>query len=650
MRDKFLKVMTATPEIVVADTEKNTDQIIKMMELATEKKAKLLVLPELCITGYTCGDLFLHEVLLRNALEGLKRIVVDSNEKDMITVVGLPMMKDNKLYNVAAVVYRGAILGIVPKKNVPNYSEFYEIRYFAFGNEEPELLIVNGQKVPFGTNLIFKCEECPLFSLSVEICEDVWVPIPPSSYHCQNGAIIIANLSASNETTGKAHYRRQLIKSHSARTVCAYLYANAGDGESTTDVVYAGQNMIAENGTILSESKRFQVGSDLQWTEIDLGRIEAERRRIMTYVNDSKSTYQTISFSMKSINFEKDNLITLTRSIDKAPFVPSNLTEREERCEEILNIQAMGLRKRLKHTGSKTAVIGISGGLDSTLALLVTVKAFDSLNLCRQDIIAITMPCFGTTDRTYQNACSLVKELGATLKEINIKEAVTIHFRDIEHDPSNHDITYENAQARERTQILMNVANQMNGLVIGTGDMSELALGWATYNGDHMSMYGVNAGVPKTLVRYLVAYYMDAAANGTLKKVLQDILDTPVSPELLPPQDGEIAQRTEDIVGPYELHDFFLYYVMRFGYGPRKVYRLACCAFDGMYDNAIIWKWLDVFFRRFFSQQFKRSCLPDGPKVGSVALSPRGDLRMPSDASVGLWKNELMVIKSELEP
>ena len=638
MKHSFLIVCAATPKIKVADCEYNGDKVIEILEVCEQKKVKLVVFPELCLTGYSAGDLFLQDTLLRTSMEQLVRVAKATKDKDALVVIGLPFLKDLKLYNVAAVLKDGEILGIVPKSFIPNYSEFYEARYFAKGNEKPEMVEIEKKKIPFGTNLLFHCESMSNFTLGVEICEDLWVPTPPSSRHALAGATIIANVSASDETTGKDIYRRELVKGQSARLVCGYIYADAGEGESTTDFVYAGHNLIAENGSLLKESKRFQ--NEVIITEIDLGRIASERRRISTFFTEKNSDYIDVKFDYQE---SKDGLTEteLTRIYDQKPFVPNNQQDRDHRCEEILTLQAMGLKKRLEHTNCNCAVIGISGGLDSTLALLVTIKAFDMLGISRSNLIAVTMPCFGTTDRTYQNAVTLTKELGATLNEIPISEAVILHLRDIGHEVDNHDVTYENAQARERTQILMNIANQQNGLVIGTGDMSELALGWATYNGDHMSMYGVNCSVPKTLVRYLVQYYASSVKEETLKKVLLDVLDTPVSPELLPPKDGVISQRTEDIVGPYELHDFFLYYIMRFGFEPSKVYRLAQNAFEGNYSNQDIYKWLTTFYRRFFSQQFKRSCLPDGPKVGSVALSPRGDLRMPSDACVRMWMNDL---------
>ena len=643
MRDGFLKVAAATPDIRVADCEYNAQQIMRVIEEANKKGVKLLVLPELCLTGYTCEDLFWQNSLISGAVDGLLRVRTASEGCDMLVVVGMPFQKQGKLYNVAAVVQNGHVLGLVPKLHLPNYSEFYEARHFHPGKLTAERIVIGGEQVLFGANLLFCCEEFADFVLGIEICEDLWTPVPPSGNLAMAGAMVIANLSASDETTEKANYRRELVRGQSARTATAYIYADAGEGESTTDLVFAAHNLIAENGTLLAESTLFENG--LLCTEIDLQKLISERRRISTFVIEP-SGYERVGFSMPSL---KDCRTELTRRIDKAPFVPSDPQKRGERCSEIIRIQAMGLKKRLRHTGCRNAVLGISGGLDSTLALLVTCKAFELCGLDKSGILAVTMPCFGTTDRTLRNACALTKQLGATLVEIDIKEAVSIHLRDIGHPEEVHDVTYENAQARERTQLLMDIANKHNGMVIGTGDLSELALGWTTYNGDHMSMYGVNASVPKTLVRYLVGYFADETEDEMLASVLRDVLDTPVSPELLPPKEGEIAQRTEDIVGPYELHDFFLYYMMRFGFAPGKIYRMAVYAFDADYSEETILKWLKTFYRRFFSQQFKRSCLPDGPKVGSVALSPRGDWRMPSDACVKLWMQELEQIGQSRE-
>ncbi|WP_312102770.1 NAD(+) synthase [Lachnoclostridium sp.] len=641
MRHGFVKVAAITPNIKVADCEYNVNEIIHQIEEAKQKGAKVIVCPELCITGYTCEDLFLQNTLLTGALEGLNKLIDFSKDIDALIAVGMPFLKDGKLFNVAAVLYQGELLGVVPKRYIPNYSEFYEARYFGNGNDIVEYVTINHKKVPFGCKLIFSHKEIPNLKVGIEICEDLWVPQPPSGGLCQAGATVILNLSASNETTGKDIYRKTLVSNQSARLVCGYLYSSAGEGESTTDLVFSGHNMIAENGTVIAESERFVNG--VLVSEIDLEKLISERRRISTYLVEEKKEYTYLEYGEYATENKStyDSTLSLTRFIDKSPFVPTKREEREKRCNEIIHIQALGLKKRLQHTGCNSVVLGISGGLDSTLALLVTRRAFDMLELDPKGIVAVTMPCFGTTDRTYQNAILLVQELSATLREIRINEAVELHFRDINHDINKHDVTFENGQARERTQVLMDIANQVNGFVVGTGDMSELALGWATYNGDHMSMYGVNASVPKTLVRYLVAYFAEDAKSNTLRNVLKDVLDTPVSPELLPPKDGEIVQKTEDVVGPYELHDFFLYYVLRFGFTPSKIYRLAVYAFHGDYTKETIYRWLTTFYRRFFQQQYKRSCLPDGPKVGSVAVSPRGDLRMPSDASVSLWMRDL---------
>ncbi|MGN0108165.1 MAG: NAD(+) synthase [Hominilimicola sp.] len=633
MKDGFVRCGAATVDIRVADTDYNTENIIKTIKNAADNGIKLLVLPELCITGYTCGDLFLQKMLIDGAKKSLIKIAGDTKNLDVVSVVGLPYVVNQKLYNCAAVINGGHIKGLVPKLNIPNYSEFYEARHFTAGKNKVEYVNINGEQVPFGANMLFKTDVCEDFILAVEICEDLWTAAPPSVNHAMAGATVIANLSASNEVIAKDEYREMLVKSQSARLYCGYVYSSAGYGESTTDLVFSGDNMIAENGTILARSKRFT--NECVYSELDLERLVGERKKSNTYKVSCGEDYVSVYLDITAGKTE------LTRYVDKQPFVPSDNRKREKRSEEILSIQSLGLKKRLDHTHSKTAVVGVSGGLDSTLALLVTVRAFDSLGLDRKNIIAVTMPCFGTTDRTYNNAVNFAHSLGVTLKEVNIKDAVNQHFKDIEHDPNVYDVTYENSQARERTQILMDIANKNGGLVIGTGDMSELALGWATYNGDHMSMYGVNAGVPKTLIRYLVDYEARRTDNDVLKKTLQDILDTPVSPELLPPKDGKISQKTEHIVGPYELHDFFLYHLMRFGSSPKKILRLAEIAFRGEYDRTIILEWMKVFYRRFFAQQFKRSCLPDGPKVGSVALSPRGDWRMPSDASAGIWAKEL---------
>ncbi len=636
----YIKVAAATPDIRVADCEYNKQSIKRIMDECNEKSVKLLVLPELCLTGYTCEDLFLQDTLLNSALSALCELVEYSVGSDMVCMVGMPFMRYQRLYNVCVVYQNGKILGIIPKTNIPNYSGLYERRHFTEGRADVTYTEVRGYdyEVPFGSKIIFRCGNMKDLMIAAEICEDVWMPAPPSGMHAMNGATVIVNLSASNETTGKDVYRRSLILNQSARLISGYIYADAGEGESTTDVVFSAHNIIAENGRCIKESRRFENGIII--SELDLGKIVSERRRINSFdIKDpEESGYEVVTFEL---DMEET---VLTREFDASPFVPKNKADRDKRCEEILNIQALGLKKRLVHTGCKQAVLGISGGLDSTLALLVTAKAFDMAGYDRSGICAVTMPCFGTTDRTYNNAVALVKCLNGALREVDIKDAVRGHFKDIGHDENNHDVTYENSQARERTQVLMDIANLSGGMVIGTGDMSELALGWATYNGDHMSMYGVNGSVPKTLVRHLVAYQAEQTEDQTLKGILLDILDTPVSPELLPPSEGHISQKTEDIVGPYELHDFFIYYVMRFGYTPAKIYKIACIAFSGKYDKETIYKWLTIFYKRFFSQQYKRSCLPDGPKVGSVAMSPRGDLRMPSDASVNAWLQELSLL------
>lgn len=631
MKDGFIKVAAATPKIKVADPAYNTEEILKIIDETEKNGASILVFSELTISGYTCGDLFLQQPLLTECKNQLLRIVKATENKSMLVVVGCPIVIKQKLYNCAVVISDGSILGIVPKTHLPNYSEFYELRHFTSGEGLEEDLWFGEEfgYVNVAVNQLFKCKEIPELVVACEICEDLWVPLPPSTYHAMAGATVICNPSASVETTTKESYRRSLVSNQSARLLAAYIYADAGEGESTQDVVYSGHHLICENGSVLAEAKRFT--NEIIYADIDVQKLAAERRKMTSFPGGQTDDYFEQEFSLEV----KENKIT--RTFPKAPFVPDNQDERDKRCDEILSLQSMGLKKRLEHTNCKRAVVGISGGLDSTLAVLVTARAFDLLDIPRENLICVTMPCFGTTDRTYQNAVSLIKELGATLKEVRIEKAVRQHFADIGHDENNHDVTYENSQARERTQILMDMANQYNGMVIGTGDMSELALGWATYNGDHMSMYAVNCSVPKTLVRYLVLYYAETTENKKLSEVLMDVLDTPVSPELLPPVDGVISQKTEDLVGPYELHDFFLYYMLRFGFPKSKLYRMAKLTFDGVYDDETIKKWLDKFYWRFFSQQFKRSCLPDGPKVGSVAVSPRGDLRMPSDASPTAW-------------
>lgn len=626
MKYGFFKTAAATCDIKVADCGYNTHSILKAIREAEAKGAELIVLPELCVTGYTCGDLFCQSTLLKEALRSLSYIKEASLTLNIIISLGLPLEYNGKLYNCALLLYRGIILGIVPKTYLPNYNEFYEKRWFTPAPKDTVCIDILGQKVPFGTKLIFKAKDYEHIAIAMEICEDVWAPVPPSCYHAQAGATIIANLSAGNEITGKAAYRRALVQNQSARLICGYIYTCAGQGESTTDVVFSGHNLICENGIILNEGKRFENGTI--YGDIDVDRLISERRRNTSFETDTEG-YTTIEFEFHPNNSQPE------RYIDPHPFVPSNDADRQERCREIMDIQALGLKKRLEHIGSKNVVIGISGGLDSTLALIITSRAFELAGLDKKGIITVTMPCFGTTERTHSNAVTLCKALGTTFMEVNIAPAVMQHFKDIGQDPDNHDLTYENCQARERTQVLMDLAGKYKGFVIGTGDLSESALGWATYNGDHISMYGVNCSIPKTLVKYLIKYAADYTDNQVLKLVLEDILDTPVSPELLPPdENGNIAQITEDVVGPYELHDFFLYNMMRLAFPPEKIFYLARVAFKGKYTDEIILKWLKNFYRRFFTQQFKRSCIPDGPKVGSVSLSPRGDWRMPSDASV----------------
>lgn len=637
MKDGFITVATATPQVAVADCEANAQAILACINEMAAAHAKVMVLPELCITGYTCSDLFWQTKLLDEAEAALSVIAEGSRQVDALIAVGMPLRVAGKLLNVAAILCRGKLLGFVPKVNLPAYNEFYETRHFMSGSADMGTVQFGGEEIPVGTNLLFSCENVVDLCVAAEICEDLWVPNPPSVQHALAGASVICNLSASDEMVGKGSYRRDLVAGQSARLVCAYLYATAGEGESTTDLVFGGQNLIAENGTVLAESATFE--NEINVATIDVQRLASERRRMSTFPAAESKEYREISFAL----VEEET--KLARFFDADPFVPSNADQLSDRCEEILNIQALGLKKRLAHTHAKSAVVGISGGLDSTLALLVTARAFDMLGLPRKGIVAVTMPGFGTTDRTYNNAVAMIKSLGATFKEVPIAKAVMQHFADIDHDASIHDVTYENSQARERTQILMDIANQANGFVIGTGDLSELALGWATYNGDHMSMYAVNASVPKTLVRHLVRHYADTSADEVLAGVLYDVLDTPVSPELLPPEDGAISQKTEDLVGPYELHDFFLYQMLRMCFPPAKIYRVAKEAFAGRYSNETILKWLRTFYWRFFSQQFKRSCLPDGPKVGSVAVSPRGDLRMPSDACVSAWIKEVETLQ-----
>ena len=634
----FVKVAAAVPLVQVADCFYNIEKIEGLMRQASEKGVQIIAFPELSVTGYTCLDLFAQQTLLDGAEEALLQLVSNTADLDILTIVGVPLRTENRLINAAVVFQKGAIRGVVPKTYLPNYKEFQEQRWFTSATELRESTISIGEEeYPMGSHLLFRSGR---LTAGIEICEDLWVPVPPSSLLAMEGANIIFNLSASNELIGKHAYLRSLICQQSARCMAGYVYASSGFGESSTDLVFAGNGIIAENGNLLAESPRFTMEEQLVISEIDIETLQNDRQVNTSFMYGTsglpKEKAQVVDFQVRI-----PDGFSLTRPVDPHPFTPSG-EALKERCEEIFHIQVAGLAKRLVHAHAQTAVVGISGGLDSTLALLVTVMTFDVLKMPRGQIIGITMPGFGTTDRTYTNACDLIRSLGVTLKEIPIKEACLQHFRDIDHDPSVHDVTYENSQARERTQLLMDVANQKNGLVIGTGDLSELALGWATYNGDQMSMYGVNGSIPKTLVKYLVEWVANHKVDDASRLTLLDIVDTPISPELIPAdENGNIKQKTEDLVGPYELHDFFLYHFLRFGSHPSKIYFLAQKAFAGIYDNATVKKWLYTFFRRFFQQQFKRSCLPDGPKVGSVSLSPRGDWRMPSDAVSRLWLEEI---------
>lgn len=634
----FVKVAAAVPLVQVADCFYNIEKIEGLMRQASEKGVQIIAFPELSVTGYTCLDLFAQQTLLNGAEAALLQLVSNTADLDILTIVGVPLRTENRLINAAVVFQKGAIRGVVPKTYLPNYKEFQEQRWFTSATELRESTISIGkEEYPMGSHLLFRSGR---LTAGIEICEDLWVPVPPSSLLTMEGANIIFNLSASNELIGKHAYLRSLICQQSARCMAGYVYASSGFGESSTDLVFAGNGIIAENGNLLAESPRFTMEEQLVISEIDIETLQNDRQVNTSFMYGTsglpKEKAQVVDFQVRI-----PDGFSLTRPVDPHPFTPSG-EALKERCEEIFHIQVAGLAKRLVHAHAQTAVVGISGGLDSTLALLVTVMTFDALKMPRGQIIGITMPGFGTTDRTYTNACDLIRYLGVTLKEIPIKEACLQHFRDIDHDPSVHDVTYENSQARERTQLLMDVANQKNGLVIGTGDLSELALGWATYNGDHMSMYGVNGSIPKTLVKYLVEWVANHKVDDASRLTLLDIVDTPISPELIPAdENGNIKQKTEDLVGPYELHDFFLYHFLRFGSHPSKIYFLAQKAFAGIYDNATVKKWLYTFFRRFFQQQFKRSCLPDGPKVGSVSLSPRGDWRMPSDAVSRLWLEEI---------
>lgn len=679
MKYGFLRCACVSPEMTVADTVFNAQKIIELVKEASEKKIQLLVFPELCITGYTCQDLFLQDTIIDQSVKALEKITDETKDSEVLFAVGLPVTVNNARYNCAAFCHKGEVLCLIPKTNIPNHSEFYECRWFTSSENsicEEVTLSEKLQDIPFGTDIILEDKNDSLVQIACEICEDLWVPLSPSTRHSLAGATVICNLSASNEVVGKADYRRSLVSAHSAKITGVYIYSDAGNNESTSDMVFSGHNIISENGTIAAESVLFDDCTKLLIADVDLQRIQSERLRSTTFCNCRKefsasqlNSYRRItielsdsifSSSAKKIGFrEEEKNITgeelfpeLYRTIPLHPFIPEDSHSRNIRCREIISMLTQGLAKRLRHIHAQSAVIGLSGGLDSTLALLITVNAFKMCSLDTEKIVTVTMPCFGTTDRTYTNACLLAKTTGTNLKEISIKDSVRMHFKDIGHDENIHDVTYENCQARERTQILMDLSNKVNGIVIGTGDLSELALGWCTYNGDHMSMYVVNGSIPKTLVRYLVDYFADedkANGEGKLCSVLKDILDTPVSPELLPPEGNSIAQKTEDIVGPYELHDFFMYYVLRWGFSPKKIYFLAVKAFEGktgawtdhVYTKEIILKWLKNFYRRFFTQQFKRNCMPDGAKVGTVSLSPRGDWRMPSDASAAVWLKEL---------
>lgn len=636
MKHGFIKVAAVSPSVKVADVAFNTEKICEKLDEAAKEKAKIVVFPQLCITGYTCGDLFFQRSLLKAAKEALNEILDCTEGMDSLVFVGLPMEKNHKLYNVTAAICDGELLCVIPKNHLPGYGDYSENRYFTEGNTVAETILFERdgeiKEIPFGTHILLKCDNMEELVIGCELGSEAEGIHAPSINHATAGATLIVNQGAFPAGVNRESKLEKLLATTTDKLKCGYVLANAGFGESTQDAVFGSANMIFENGELLTKSAKFS--EEITYTEIDVQRLVTERIRNNTFEYEKNNDYIYVSFELN------EDETTLTRQISKSPFAAKSTVEESEHCEEILEIQARGLARRMAHIGAKTAVLGISGGLDSTLALLVTAKAFDILNIERSGIKAITMPCFGTTDRTYDNACRMSKALGCELREIDIKESVTVHFRDIGHDMDNHNVTYENAQARERTQVLMDIANEINGLVVGTGDLSELVLGWATYNGDHMSMYGVNGNIPKTLLRTLVRHYANTCNNEELKAVLMDVLDTPVSPELLPPVDGKIAQKTEDLVGPYELHDFVLYYVLRFGFSPSKVYALEKYCFKDEYDDETIKKWLKTFYRRFFTQQFKRSCLPDGPKVFDISVSPRGDLKMPSDASSALWVKE----------
>lgn len=631
----FVRVGAVVPKLKLADTEFNCNEIIKQIEVTSNNKIQIAVFPELCVTGYTCQDLFEQDTLLEEAEKALNKILDYTNNLDIICIIGMPIKAENQLFNTAVVIQKGKILGIVPKTFIPNYGEFYEKRWFASSkNANKKEIEILDQKVPFGIDLLFKDKENNEICFGIEICEDIWAVEPPSNKLALLGANIIFNLSASNEVIGKKEYRRELVKMQSAKTISGYVYCSSGVNESTSDVVFSGESMIFENGSCLTNNQRFDFESNMIFTEIDTKRLANDRRKNISFMgNPVDLEYREIKINIP------DNIENLTREYSKTPFVPEDKKKISEICEEILNIQSYGLAKRLLHTNINKTIIGISGGLDSALAFLVIIKAYEVLNLPKENIIAITMPGFGTTSRTHKNSIKLINEYGATFREINITKSSLQHFEDIGHDKKMKDITYENAQARERTKILMDIANEENGIVVGTGDLSELALGWCTYNGDHMSMYSVNASIPKTLVEYIIKWVADNSKEE-YKNIINDILDTPISPELLPPdENGNIEQKTEEQVGPYILHDFFLYHFLRYGAEPKKIYILACKTFKNDFKKEDIKHWLQVFIKRFFTQQFKRNCMPDGPKVGTVSLSPRGDLRMPSDASYNIWLN-----------
>ena len=631
----FVRVGAVVPKLKVADTEFNCNEIIKQIEVASNNKIQIIVFPELCVTGYTCQDLFEQDTLLEEAEKALNKILDYTNNLDIICIIGMPIKAENQLFNTAVVIQKGKILGIVPKTFIPNYGEFYERRWFASSkNANKKEIEILDQKVPFGIDLLFKDKENNEICFGIEICEDIWAVEPPSNKLALLGANIIFNLSASNEVIGKKEYRRDLVKMQSAKTISGYVYCSSGVNESTADLVFSGESMIFENGSCLINNQRFNFESNMIFTEIDTKRLANDRRKNISFMgNPVDLEYREIKINIP------DNIENLTREYSKTPFVPEDKKKISEICEEILNIQSYGLAKRLLHTNINKTVIGISGGLDSTLAFLVIIKAYEILNLPKENIIAITMPGFGTTSRTHNNSMKLINEYGATFREINITKSSLQHFEDIGHDKNIKDVTYENAQARERTKILMDIANKENGLVVGTGDLSELALGWCTYNGDHMSMYALNTSIPKTLVEYIIKWVADNSKEE-YKNIINDILDTPISPELLPPDEKDnIEQKTEEQVGPYILHDFFLYHFLRYGAEPKKIYILACKTFKNDFKKEDIKHWLQVFIKRFFTQQFKRNCMPDGPKVGTVSLSPRGDLRMPSDASYNIWLN-----------